>query len=71
MSEFADIEIFSDRNAAEVRAASYRMGANPRRNVRTVEAKRVLVHDSRAGAQQTVRLLDSGQGTFFVVTSEG
>ncbi len=70
MSAFADFEIFSERNAAEVRAASYGIGADRRRNVRVIEASRVLLHDSTAGAQAARRIHDSGQGTFFVVVSE-
>ena len=71
MSDFFDVEIFSDRDAAQVRAASYAMGASQRRNVRVIETKRTLVHDSRAGIEQTRRIFDSGQGTFFVAISEG
>jgi hypothetical protein len=71
MSAFADFEIFSDRNAAQVRATSYAMGANRRSNVHVIEASRVLLHESTGGPQATRRIHDSGQGTYFVVVSEG
>ena len=71
MSAYVDLEIFSDRNAAQVRAASYGIGANQRRNVRVIEASRVLLHDSTAGGEAVKRVHDSGQGMFFLVVSEG
>ena len=69
-SEYLDMEVFTDRDAARVRAAALQMGPNTRTNVRIVETDRVLLHESKGAPPATVRKYDTMPGSFFVVISE-
>ncbi len=69
-SQFFDLEVFTDRAAAQIRAASYQMEPNARTNVRIVETDRVLLHESKGTPPATLRKYDSMPGTYFIVISE-
>ena len=68
MAAFVDIEIFTDKNAAEVKAQAYRTGSQARMKVEVIPAGQLVVHDSRGAA--TTRVFGSGPGTFFILKSE-
>jgi hypothetical protein len=70
-SAFFDVEVFTDKNSAEVRAAAYGMDPGRRNNVRVIEAGRALLHESKGAPPTTVRKYDSTSGSYWIVISEG